>query len=66
MADGTAASTVSEVMSAPPVTATPSELISDAAARMRDRSVRIRKPASFGKTIGRDIQHAHEERATRW
>jgi citrate synthase len=39
MADGVAASTVAEVMSAPPVTASPSELISDAAARMRDRGV---------------------------
>src|SRR5580765_4595253 len=39
MADGIAASTVAEVMSAPPVTASPSELISEAAARMRDRGV---------------------------
>src|SRR4051794_29837731 len=39
MADGVTASTVAEVMSAPPVTAAPSELISEAAARMRDRGV---------------------------
>src|SRR5437763_11095129 len=34
-----AAITVADVMSSPPVTASPSELISEAAARMRDRSV---------------------------
>jgi CBS domain-containing protein len=39
MADGAKARTVSELMSAPPVTALPSETLAEAAARMRDRRV---------------------------
>src|SRR4051812_13365643 len=39
MADAVGPSTVAEIMSAPPATAAPSELISEAAARMQDRGV---------------------------
>jgi citrate synthase len=39
MAEGTPVRTVAEVMSAPPVTALPSETLADATTRMRDRSV---------------------------
>ena len=39
MAEGTPTRTVAEVMSAPPVTAIPSETLADASSRMRDRGV---------------------------
>src|SRR4051812_42102498 len=39
MAEGTPTRTVAEVMSAPPVTAVPSETLASASSRMRDRSV---------------------------
>ena len=39
MAEGTPTRTVAEVMSAPPVTAVPSETLADASSRMRDRGV---------------------------